>query len=72
MTNFLQFTASRFLFLLTFIVTIFSSNAGQAWFPQKGELEVMSLRSAIIVNVIILALLAGLAYLIVQFILAII
>lgn len=72
MTTFLHFTASRFLYLLTFIVTIFSGNAAQAWFPQKGELDVMTLRSAIIINLIILTLLASLSYLIVQFIIAII
>lgn len=69
MTTFLQFTASRFLFLVTLIVTLFSGNAAQAWFPKKEDLEVMSLRSAIIVNVILLAVLAALTYLVVQLVL---
>lgn len=66
MSNLLHLTASYFLFLLAFIVTLFSSNAAQAWSPNRAELEVMSLRSAIIVNIIILAILAGLAYFITQ------
>lgn len=70
MITFLQFTASRFLFLVTLIVTLFSGNAAQAWFPKKEDLEVMSLRSAIIVNVVFLALLTGLAHFVVQLVVA--
>jgi hypothetical protein len=66
MTNLLRRTASYFLFLLALIATLFSDNAAQAWSPNRAELEVMSFRSAIIVNIIILAILAGLAYLITQ------
>lgn len=58
--------ASHILFLLVFIVTIASENAAQAWFPERKNLEAMSLRTAIIVNGITLLIVATFVYLIVR------
>lgn len=61
--------ASYILFLLVTIVTIFTGAAGagvQSWAPSREDLEVMSLRSAVIVNGMTLIIIAGLVYLIIR------
>lgn len=58
--------ASHILFLLAFIVTLASANAAQAWFPERKDLETMSLRTAIIIDGIALFILATFMYLIVR------
>lgn len=58
--------ASHILYLLAFIVTLASANAAQAWFPERKDLETMSLRTAIIINGITFLVVAGLVFLIVR------
>lgn len=65
----LKYVASYILFLLVAIVTMFTGAAGagvQSWAPNRKDLEVMTLRSAVIVNVTTLLVIAGLVYLIIR------
>ena len=69
MNDMLKLLASHILFLLVTIVTIFTgaTSAGvQGWAPSRRDLEVMSLRSAIIVISITLLIIAGLIFLAVR------
>ncbi|GEM_PF-1952767 len=65
----LKYSASYILFLLVLIVTLFTGATGAGvaqWTPKRKDLEVMSLRSAVIVNGVTLLIIAGLFYLIVR------
>lgn len=59
--------ASHILFLLAFIVTLASANAAQAWFPERKDLETMSLRTAVIIDGVTLLIVATSVYFIVRF-----
>jgi hypothetical protein len=62
--NMLKYIASCILYLLVLIVTLFSANAAQEWFPHREDLAVISLRSAIIVDGVTLLLIGAVVYLI--------
>jgi hypothetical protein len=64
----LKHLASYILYLLVLIVILFTGSVGVApqWAPERKDLEVMSLQSAIIVNGATLLLIIGLVYLIVR------
>lgn len=65
----LKYSASLILYSLVFIVTLAAGatgSSGQQWFPERKDLEIMSMRSAIVVNAIVLILVGVLAYLIIR------
>ncbi len=66
MTSIIKSIASSILFILVTIVTLFSANAAQAWFPQKDELSAISSKSAIIIDLIASIILVAIIYYIVR------
>lgn len=62
----LKQSASYILTFLVFIVTLVSANAGQQWFPERKDLEVMSLRNAIIVNAVAILVIIGFIYMVIR------
>lgn len=65
----LKLIASHILFFLVTIVTIFTGAAGagvQSWAPNREDLAVMSLRSAIIVTSMTLLIIVCLIYLVIR------
>jgi hypothetical protein len=66
MITLIKSITSAILFVLIAIVTLFSENAAQAWFPQKGELSGISTKSAVIIDFIALIILAIIVYYIVR------
>jgi hypothetical protein len=69
MNNMLKRLASYILFSLVTIVTVAAGAAGagvQGWAPSREDLEVISLRNAIIVISLTLLIAMGLVYLVVR------
>jgi sterol desaturase/sphingolipid hydroxylase (fatty acid hydroxylase superfamily) len=68
MTNSIKSISTVTLLLLIVVVTLFSENTAQAWFPQKDELRNISFKSALIIDLITLIILVDIAYFIVHLI----
>lgn len=64
MANILKNIAASFLLLLVTIVFVASAQTGQPWSPSKEELAVMSLKSALIINISLLIAISLLIFLV--------
>ncbi len=62
MKNFFRLIATAVLYLIIVIVTLFSENAAQAWFPAKDELSGISSRSVVIIDLVLLIIIVTIVY----------
>lgn len=65
----LKYSASCILYSLVFVVTLATGAAGsgvQQWFPERKDLEIISMRNAILVNGIALIIVGVLTYVIIR------